>query len=116
VLILVQILLTVGLGLFLATINVFFRDTQQIVDILMLAWFFLTPVIYPIEGVAANLRLPYQLVNPMAALVVGYRDILYYGRGPDLGVMAVCALLALLVLLVGSLVFRRLSPAFADEA
>jgi lipopolysaccharide transport system permease protein len=115
VLILIQVALTMGLGLFLSTINVFFRDTQQIVDIVMLSWFFLTPVIYPIEAVPENLRLVFQMLNPMAGLVVAYRDILYYGHSPHQAVLAVVTMLGALALLVGSLIFRRLSPAFAEE-
>lgn len=116
VLIIIQVALTLGLGLLLSAINVFFRDTQQIVDILMLAWFFLTPIIYPIEAVTQErLQTVLQLVNPMAGLVVAYRHILYYGNVPDLGVVSFVAGVAVLLLLAGSLVFRRLSPQFAEE-
>ena len=116
ILVVVQLMLIAGIGLFLAAVNVFFRDTQQIIDIVMLAWFFLTPVLYPIDLIAdASLRLLVQALNPMASLVVAYRHILYYGTTPDPAMLALTASQALLVLLVGSLVFRRLSPAFAEE-
>jgi lipopolysaccharide transport system permease protein len=115
VLITLQVALTMGLGLFLSTVNVFFRDTQQIVDIVTLAWFFLTPVIYPLDSVPAHLRLLFQTINPMAGLVVAYRDILYYGHSPNQSVLAIVTALAVLSLLLGSLTFRRLSPAFAEE-
>jgi lipopolysaccharide transport system permease protein len=116
VIFLVELALISGLGLFLSAVNVFFRDTQQIVDILVLAWFFLTPIIYPIEVIKnSSLRLALELLNPMAGLVVAFRHVLYYGDSPDLGLLAVTALESILLLLIGALVFRRLSPSFAEE-
>ena len=114
--ILVEMVLVFGLALFLSAINVFFRDTQQIVDIVVLAWFFVTPIIYPLEVIKdPTLQLALQLLNPMAGLVVAFRHVLYYGNSPDPVLLAVTALEAVLLLLVGALVFRRLSPAFAEE-
>lgn len=116
VLIVIQAALTLGIGLFLSAVNVFFRDTQQIVDILMLAWFFLTPIIYPLESITnATLRLVVQVVNPMAGLVVAYRSILYSGENPNLLVLAAITAEALVLLAFGSYIFRRLSPIFAEE-
>jgi ABC-type polysaccharide/polyol phosphate export permease len=115
VLIAIQLALTLGIGLLLSAINVFFRDTQQIVDILMLAWFFLTPVIYPIEALPPDWQTAYQVINPVAGLVVAYRHALYYGDSPDLLVLAAVAATAAACLLAGSLLFRQLSPKFAEE-
>jgi lipopolysaccharide transport system permease protein len=116
VLVVVELALALGLGLGLAAVNVYLRDTQQIVDIGMLAWFFLTPIIYSMDMIpSAALRLAVLLLNPMASLVTATRDILYYGHAPDLAVLAVTVLEAALALLVGALVFRRLSPSFAEE-
>jgi lipopolysaccharide transport system permease protein len=115
VLIAIQLALTLGIGLLLSAINVFFRDTQQIVDILMLAWFFLTPVIYPVEALPPALQAAYQVINPVAGLVVAYREILYYGHSPNLLVLGAVAATAAACLLAGSLLFRRLSPIFAEE-
>jgi len=76
----------------------------------------LTPIIYPIEFIQdATLQLLVQALNPLAALIVSYRHVFYYGDIPNLSLMAVTAAEAGLMLLVGSIVFRRLSPAFAEE-
>ena len=61
------------------------------------------------------MRLLFQILNPMAGLVVAYRDILYFGRGPDLPVLAVVTAISVVALVIGSFTFRRLSPAFAEE-
>lgn len=116
VIFLIELVLISGLGLFLSAVNVFFRDTQQIVDILVLAWFFLTPIIYPLDVIKdASLQLALQILNPMAGLVVAFRHILYYGDSPDVGVLAVTALESIALLMIGALIFRRLSPSFAEE-
>jgi len=116
VIIAVQAVLTLGLGLFLGSVNMYLRDVQQLVDVALLAWFFLTPIIYRLEDTPlspAAQRLV-QVVNPMAGLVTAYRAVLYAGATPDLVVLGVVALEAALIFAAGALVFRRLSPAFAE--
>jgi ABC-type polysaccharide/polyol phosphate export permease len=116
VIIAVQAVLTLGLGLFLAAVNVYLRDVQQVVDVALLAWFFLTPIIYRLEDtpLSAAAQMLVQVVNPMAGLVTAYRAVLYAGQAPDMAVLGIVAAKAALVFAVGALVFRRLSPAFAE--
>ncbi len=111
----VQAMLMLGLGLLLGAINVYLRDTQQLVDVGLLAWFFLTPIIYPLDQLSAAMQLILKVLNPMANLVTAYRAILFNGIAPDLPLLGVAALQATLLLVVGALVFRRLSPSFAEE-
>jgi lipopolysaccharide transport system permease protein len=116
ILVALQVLLITGLGLLLSAVNVFFRDTQQVVDVSMLAWFFLTPILYPVEMIAnVTLQRLVLILNPMASMVTAYRQILYYGGSPDPAMLGVTALQAMLLLVVGALVFRRLSARFAEE-
>lgn len=122
--ILIQIIFTLGISLFLATINVFYRDTQQIMDVLMLAWFFLTPIFYPLDILPKNYelwgidldvwRLLY-ILNPMASLIANYRIVLYHGAPPALDFLARTTLTALLVLFIGWYVFNRFSWRFAED-
>jgi ABC-type polysaccharide/polyol phosphate export permease len=122
--ILIQIIFTLGIGFFLATVNVFYRDTQQIMDVLMLAWFFMTPIFYPIDILPRNYqlfgftldvwRLVY-ILNPMASLVANYRVILYYGAPPALDFLIRTAVTAGLVFMIGWVVFNRYSWRFAEE-
>lgn len=124
VVILIQIIFTMGIGFFLATINVFYRDTQQIMDVLVLAWFFVTPIIYPIDILPRNYellgfnldvwRLAY-ILNPMASLIATYRVILYTGAPPALDFLLRTALTAGVVFVIGWLVFNRYSWRFAEE-
>lgn len=122
--ILAQTFFVLGLGFFLATANVFYRDTQHIMQVVMQAWFFLTPIFYPIStlpqsaeilGMTVNIQLWVRRLNPMASLVAAYRDVLFFGvpTGWDffLRTFATC----LVVLVVGYLVFHRFSRTFGEE-
>ncbi len=124
VVLLVQVIFTIGIGLVLSTVNVFYRDTQIIMDVVMLAWFFLTPIVYPIEavpetavllGTPLDLRRLVFIANPMASITSAYRDVLYYGRfiGPDFFLRT--AVTAIAVLIVGYAVFDRYTRRFAEE-
>lgn len=122
--ILIQVLFTIGLTLILSTLNVFYRDTQFILSVLMLAWFFLTPVFYPIEtvpqsatllGVTFNARLWLYRLNPMASIIASYHDLLYTGAPTGLDFLLRTAVTSLVVLAVGYLVFLRYSPRFGEE-
>lgn len=116
VLLAVQLGLCIGLGLALSAINVYFRDLQQIINVLMLAAFFLTPVVYPLENITnPTIRQALLILNPMAALITGYRQILYASQPLDLGMIGVTALEAGVILVVGWLIFHKLSPTFAEE-
>ena len=83
VLLFIQAMLLVGLGLFLAGLNVLFRDTGVILEVLILAWFFLTPVFYDIKQAYPETAGWVFRLNPMASIIEQYRTILYYGSAPD---------------------------------
>lgn len=124
VVILIQFCFITGIAFLLSTLNVFYRDTKAIMDVAMMAWFFVTPIIYPIDilpksrqilGLTINVHRWTRILNPMASLVAAYRDVLYYGRlvGPDF--LARTAVTSLAVLFVGYAVFYKYSSAFGEE-
>lgn len=127
---LVQLAFTLGLAFLLSTLNVFYRDTAMIMDVLLLAWFFLTPVMYPMEilpaqSVVFGLTIPVQrltyILNPMASLVASYRSILYGSiQGgppgpPALDFFLRTAVTSFIVLLLGYWVFARYRATFGEE-
>ncbi|MDQ7030726.1 MAG: ABC transporter permease [Ardenticatenia bacterium] len=86
IILVIQVAFTVGLAFIFSTLNVFYRDTVMILDVGLLAWFFLTPIFYPMEFIPATktlmgITLPvHRLVrwlNPMASIVDAYRIVLY---------------------------------------
>lgn len=130
VVILVQIVFTLGLAFLLSALNVFYRDIAMIMDVLLLAWFFLTPVMYPIDilpqqATLWGLDLPVQrltyILNPMASLIASYRSILYGSiQGgppgpPGADFFLRTALTSLIVLVVGYAVFHHYRSTFGEE-
>jgi ABC-type polysaccharide/polyol phosphate export permease len=124
VVILIQTCFTLGIAFFLSTINVFYRDTMMIMDVVMLAWFFLTPIFYTIEfvpavlelgGLTLDVRRLLYILNPMASIINMYRDLLYWGYRTDVDFFLRTALTALAVLTVGYWFFIRYSNRFGEE-
>jgi ABC-2 type transport system permease protein len=113
-LVLLQLVFTFGLGSLLAAVQVYFRDVQYFLGILITAWFFLTPVVYSLELVPRSLR-PLLSINPMAWDITSFQDIWFYGRLPQWPLLLGFAAVSILSLLVGILVYGRLSLRFAEE-
>jgi ABC-type polysaccharide/polyol phosphate export permease len=109
-----QIALTVGLGLLLASLHVFLRDIAQVLGLVFSAWFYFTPIVYPLDRVPASFRTAIEL-NPLTALVDLYRSALLGGLPDVTGGLFALVVAAAVLLVLGVLAFRRLSPSFADE-
>jgi lipopolysaccharide transport system permease protein len=108
-----QLALTLGLGLLLAAVQVFFRDTAQVLGMVLTGWFYFTPIVYPLALVPERLQ-PWLALNPLTGLVTLYRAAFLGGPIPGRGVIAL-AITALLLLGAGWALFRRLRGGFADE-
>ncbi len=124
VIILIQTAFTVGMGLFLSTLHVFYRDTQMVMEVVMLAWFFLTPIFYtvsqlpasyPLWGITLDVHRLFYILNPMASLINVYRDLLYNGYRTDPDFFIRTALTALVVLGFGYWFFARYADRFGEE-
>jgi lipopolysaccharide transport system permease protein len=109
-----QILFTLGLGLLLSAVQVFFRDTAQLLTMLFTGWFYLTPIVYSLGSVPPRLR-PWIELNPLTPLVELYRQAFLRGHMalvPGTGALAISAAV---LLFAGFWLFRRLKVAFVDE-
>lgn len=96
---------SVGLGLILATLAVFFRDITHLYAVWITAWMFLTPIIYPVEILPDNMRSLIR-INPMYHFVNYFRDVVMYGRVPGLSENLICLAFALGSLFLGLIVFK----------
>lgn len=122
-LVLIQTVFVVGLGLLASVLNVYFRDVQHFIGILLQIWFYLTPIIYPVTLVPKNAELlGYTLpvrflygLNPMVKFVEAYRDCLYDLRMPPMSHLGYLAAVSVITFLVGMTVFNRLEPKLAEE-
>jgi lipopolysaccharide transport system permease protein len=103
-----------GAGLLLSSLYVYFRDLSQIWTVLVQVLFFCSPIFYPISIVPASV-LPYYQLNPVTQFIGMFRDVLVAGNLPSLFGIAVIIGFAAAAFLVGSLVFARLHPRFAEE-
>lgn len=102
-----------GAGFFLAALNVEYRDVRYVVPFLVQCWLFATPIAYPSSLLSEPWRTVYGL-NPMAGVIEGFRWALL-GSGVAPGPMlAVSAAIALLLLVAGTVYFRRVERTFAD--
>ena len=102
----------IGLGLFLAQANVFFKDTQFIYNAVTTAWTYLTPIFYPLESLSDTLIWCIKHFNPMYFYIGQFRDLVYYGRMPGhLIILAGCGS-ALAMLLIGVWSFLRSKDKF----
>ncbi len=123
--ILAELIFALGMAFLLSTANVFYRDTQHILEILLQAWFFLTPIFYPIDilpksqkllGLTVDLQLWLRRLNPMASLVASYQDVLYWGSPTGLDFFLRTFVTCAVVFVVGYLVFCHYSSVFGEEA
>jgi lipopolysaccharide transport system permease protein len=112
--IIVQFLFMLSLAYLLSTIHVTFRDTQYLLNILLLLGFYLTPVLYDSTAVPQRFHLIY-LLNPMYHFINAYRAILLNGVWPDFLSLGLVGAGAGALLLLGYRYFLRLSDQFVEE-
>ena len=113
-LIAIQFLLTLSIAYFLAAVHVTFRDTQHLVGVFLLLFFYLTPIFYD-GGVVPEAFQPFYRLNPILHLLEAYRTILIDGRLPDFVTLTVVTAISVGLLLAGFRVFRRASYTFVEE-
>ena len=109
-----QFCLILGLSAFLAAANVFYRDIAQILDVLLMAWMYLSPIIYPVRLVPEHLLRVYRL-NPMVPIIELYRAALIGDPLPSPGGVAYLAGWGVVTLVCGIWMFVRLESQFAKE-
>jgi lipopolysaccharide transport system permease protein len=113
-LLVIQIVFSIGLGMTLGVLNVFFRDVGQFMTIFMQFWFWFTPIVYPWHILPASAR-PLIKINPMAQLILGYQTILVDRKWPDWTSLAPVVVVGFLLCLLGFYLFRRHSAEMVDE-
>ncbi len=129
-LLLSQMLFSMGLILALSAITVFYRDVLMILDVVLLAWFFMTPVFYPYEtyagvatvmGVSINPAQFMRWINPMASIIDGYRTVLWgttastgpVGMDPNYFIRTFVT--AVIIFLLGYFLFSRTEHVFGEK-
>jgi ABC-2 type transport system permease protein len=134
------VIFTVAMSLLASSLNVRYRDVQHLLEIALLAWFWLTPIVYPVTLVRNELAragvlwmFKLYMANPMTAVVVAAQRAVYVhpvvigndrklvqvlptgGYGFYLQWLAVAAVVSAVLLVAGLWTFRRLQADFAEE-
>lgn len=113
VLLIPQLLATIGLGWLMASLGVFIRDMPQFNQLALTAWMYLTPIFYPENIIPPKYQWLVNL-NPMAPLIRSYRRILLEGKTPDWRGLGVTLVFAIVCFVLGYWWFERTKKAFAD--
>jgi ABC-2 type transport system permease protein len=123
----VELVMLVGASLFVSVLNVYFRDVQHLLELVLLAWFWMTPIVYQPAIIQAKQPWLFRiyLLNPMTAVVLAFQRGIY-GQHEDVSIggaslgwymqrLGFVAMGALVVVAVGWWLFRRLESRLAEE-
>ena len=102
---------TLGMGFILSAVSVFLRDMFYIYGIIIMMWTYLTPIMYDINLISANLQ-PWLKLNPLYHYINFAREIILYGRMPQPFTWVTCLVSSVAVLLIGVIVFKKTQDKF----
>lgn len=110
----IQYIFVLGIAFFVSAITVYFRDLEQIVGVVLMAWIYATPIMYNMDYIPEQYR-QYFVLNPMTPIVEIYHQVLYYRVTPagDYWIIAIAA--AVFTFVVGIITFEKLTEGFAEE-
>jgi lipopolysaccharide transport system permease protein len=112
IIVMVQLIFTLGIGLAGAALNVFYRDMRHLFALGLQLWLYASPVIYPVSSVPEQFR-PLYFLNPMAGLLTSYRDVLLFGQAPG-PYFLLATVISIAVFIAGFWFFRKVELRFAD--
>jgi ABC-type polysaccharide/polyol phosphate export permease len=112
----VQLAFTVGTVLVVSSTIVYLRDLRHALPIILQLGLFATPVAYGMDVIDEKWQWLYALLNPLAPVIDGYRRTVLFGEAPDPGPLLAGSFSALVILVVGYLLFKRLEAGIADVA
>lgn len=111
---LIEYFLALGMIFITSAVTVYFRDMEFILSIVIMAWQFLSPVMYPSDFVPEAL-LPIWRLNPMTPIIEAYREIIYYQQIPQLRNLGFSLMTSLIYLFIGGIIFEKMQKNFAEE-
>ena len=102
---------TLGMTFFFAAANVYYRDVAHILQVVLSAWFYLTPIIYPLDAIPAHYQWLFKL-NPIIYVINGFRLSVYYGQLPKAPSIIASFVTAIGTLMIGYGIFRKYQDNF----
>lgn len=110
----IEYMMVLGFTLLVSSITVYFKDLEHIVTVMLMAWIYLTPILYSIANIPGKLAWIFKL-NPMTYVIEAYHSILYWQEVPTATIIVRALLCAAVILAVGEIVFAKLDDNFAEE-
>lgn len=110
-----QMILSIGLGLTLGVLNVFFRDVGHLFNIVIQFWFWLTPIVYSLSMLPDFLQRIIMLLNPMAPIIEAYHNIFVYGLAPDYSSLMPPLIVSIVVSVAALFLYTRHVADIVDE-
>jgi len=111
--IILQTIFVAGICLAAAALHTLYRDVKYIVELIMLVWFYATPIFYPLSFVPENIR-GFFYLNPLSQYINAYRDILLYAKAPSFFGLSCMFGISFSFLLIGIVLFSKNKKFFAD--
>lgn len=106
-------LITFGISLILSSCYPYLRDLHEIWPFVIQLGFFLCPILYPLSVIPESLRSLY-LLNPVTQIIIFFRDLILYGRIPDITSILYILVFGIVLVLVGHYIFKKLEPRFTE--
>lgn len=110
---LIQLIFMFGISLLLAALNLFYRDIQYLLSLVLMLWMYMTPIMYPIELIPERFRFILSL-NPMAVIVNAYRQVIIAHSDPNLSSLGIALVISFGVFFGGFYLFKKMEGQFAD--
>jgi len=113
VIFIIQVFLMTGISLIVSAFNLFYRDIQYLLNLVIILWMYVTPIMYPVEIIPSQYRFIFSL-NPMAVIVNAYRQVLLSNAAPNFNSLYIAFLISIFFFVLGFLIFKKLEGEFAD--
>lgn len=120
----IQFIYQTGICYIVSALNVKFRDVKQIVGIIIMAWFYVTPILYKMSMIPTNIKVFGHVINPqfwivvinpITAVILSYRDVMLYGRMPDFTGLSIALIEGVIIFTLGYFIFKYFERTFAED-
>jgi ABC-2 type transport system permease protein len=115
IVLIVQYLLVIGVTFITSAAGVYFRDLRHILGNIMILGMWVSPIFWRWERMPDHYRSILLVINPMASIILAYKDIFYFGRIPALATLLNALVMGVVFLIIGVTVFNKLKNNFAEE-
>lgn len=114
IIMILEYMFILGMAFIFSALDVYFRDLEHILGIILMAWFYLTPIVYTVDMVPQEYLWLFN-INPMTAIIQAYREALYYKVTPEFSNLGWILFWSIIFMVIGYAVFQKLQKKFVEE-